>query len=202
MVGDTLVLNADMMPVSVLPVSSLIWEDAVKAIWLKSVRVLSNYEDWEVHSPSVSMMVPSVVMTTRYIKPAHGVQFNADNIKLRDQYRCAYCQKQFAPNELNLDHVTPRKHGGRSTWENLVSSCYPCNSKKGADFRIKPMIAPRKPSYYEMVEKRKAFPLIVPHESWVEYLMWPEENITVKPKRRGKSKGGSITYDQLAAVAA
>lgn len=200
--ADTLVLNADMMPVSVLPVSSLIWQDAVKAIWLKSVRVLSVYEDWEVHSPSVTMTVPSVVMTTRYIKPAHGVQFNADNIKLRDRYRCAYCQKQFHEDALNLDHVTPKKFGGRSSWDNLVSSCYPCNSKKGADFRIKPVIKPHKPTYWEMVEKRKEFPLIVPDASWLEYLAWPEDKITVRPRRRGKSKNGSITFEQLAAVAA
>jgi 5-methylcytosine-specific restriction endonuclease McrA len=198
--ADTLVLNADMMPVSVLPVSALIWQDAVKAIWLNSVRVLANYENWEVHSPSVTMPVPSVVMTTRYIKPSHGVQFSADNIKLRDRYRCAYCQKQFHESELNLDHVTPKKFGGRSTWENLVSSCYPCNSRKGADFRIKPLVKPYKPNYYEMVEKRREFPLIVPHESWVEFLMWPEGNITVKPKGRRKSKDGTITFEQLAAA--
>lgn len=199
-VGDTLVLNADGLPVSILPVSSLIWQDAVKAIWLNSVRVLSQYEDWEVHSPSVTMIVPSVVMTTRYIKPMSGVQFNADNIKLRDRYRCAYCQKQFHEDDLTLDHVTPKTFGGRSSWDNLISACSPCNNKRGCDFRIQPIIKPYKPNYYEMVEKRREFPLEVPHESWVEYLMWPEDNIKVKPKRRGKAKNGTVSFEQLAAA--
>jgi 5-methylcytosine-specific restriction endonuclease McrA len=200
MVGDTLVLNADGLPVSVLPVSSLIWQDAVKAIWLQSVNVLATYEDWVVHSPSMEMQVPAVVMTTRYIRPSLGVQLSPDNIKLRDRYRCAYCQGQFHEDDLNLDHVTPKTFGGRSTWENLTSACYDCNSRKGCDFRIQPKIKPHRPSYYEMVARRREFPLAVPHHSWVEHLMWPEENILIKPKRRGKSKNGSVTFEQLAAA--
>ena len=30
-----------------------------------------------------------------------------------------------------LYHVTPKSRGGKSTWENLVACCYPCNSRKG-----------------------------------------------------------------------
>ena len=200
MVGETLVLNMDGMPVSVLPVSSLIWQDAIKAIWIDSVRVLSNYEDWVVHSPSVTMPVPSVVMTTRYIRPSMGVQFNADNIKLRDRYRCAYCQKQFHENDLTLDHVTPKTFGGRSTWDNLISACGPCNNKRGCDFRIQPKIKPYRPTYYEMVARRREYPLEVPHESWVEHLMWPEDNIIVRPRKRGKARNSaSLTLASLAA---
>ena len=31
---------------------------------------------------------------------------------------------------LNLDHVSPKSQGGRSAWDNIVTSCYPCNQKK------------------------------------------------------------------------
>jgi len=199
-VGDVLVLNADMMPVSLMPVSSLIWQDAVKAVWLNSVRVLSYYEDWVVHSPSIAMQVPAVVMTTRYIKASRAIRFTADNVFLRDRYRCAYCHQQFHENVLTLDHVQPRAYGGKSSWENLVSACSPCNNRRGCDFRVKPMFKPYRPNYYEMVERCREFPLEVPHESWVEFLMWPEKNISVKIKRRGKSKNASVTYDQLAAA--
>jgi 5-methylcytosine-specific restriction endonuclease McrA len=34
------------------------------------------------------------------------------------------------PSFLNLDHVLPRSQGGRSGWENIVTSCYPCNQRK------------------------------------------------------------------------
>jgi 5-methylcytosine-specific restriction endonuclease McrA len=32
---------------------------------------------------------------------------------------------------LTLDHVIPRSKGGDSTWENVVTSCAPCNLRKG-----------------------------------------------------------------------
>jgi 5-methylcytosine-specific restriction endonuclease McrA len=32
---------------------------------------------------------------------------------------------------LTLDHVVPRSRGGESVWENVVTSCAPCNMKKG-----------------------------------------------------------------------
>ena len=37
-----------------------------------------------------------------------------------------------ACSELNLDHIVPRAHGGRTSWENVVCSCLPCNLSKGA----------------------------------------------------------------------
>ena len=33
--------------------------------------------------------------------------------------------------DLNLDHVLPRDHGGQTTWENIVCSCIPCNTRNG-----------------------------------------------------------------------
>jgi 5-methylcytosine-specific restriction endonuclease McrA len=32
---------------------------------------------------------------------------------------------------LTLDHVVPRSRGGDSVWENVVTSCAPCNLRKG-----------------------------------------------------------------------
>src|SRR6202521_5952235 len=39
--------------------------------------------------------------------------------------------KVFERTELNLDHVLPRDKGGLTTWENVVCSCIPCNTRKG-----------------------------------------------------------------------
>jgi HNH endonuclease len=50
----------------------------------------------------------------------------------RDNYTCRYCGA-FAPLAvLVVDHVTPRKHGGRDALENLVTACQDCNSGKSA----------------------------------------------------------------------
>ena len=186
-INEVLVLNADAMPVNLLPVTTLTWQDAIKAIWINSVRPVAYYEDWVVHSPSLEMRVPSVVMTQRYIHVGKSVGFNDNNIFLRDRYRCQYCGKQFHYNDLTWDHVIPKKYGGKSTWENIATSCSPCNSNRGANQKIQPFVKPYRPSYYELIDKLREFPIQVPHESWLEFLMWPEDNISVKiPKRQPK----------------
>jgi 5-methylcytosine-specific restriction endonuclease McrA len=47
----------------------------------------------------------------------------------RDGWRCVYCGT--AGGRLTLDHVIPRSRGGESVWENVVTSCAPCNLRKG-----------------------------------------------------------------------
>ena len=47
----------------------------------------------------------------------------------RDGWQCAYCGS--GGNRLTLDHVVPRSRGGTSVWENVVTSCAPCNHRKG-----------------------------------------------------------------------
>jgi 5-methylcytosine-specific restriction endonuclease McrA len=48
----------------------------------------------------------------------------------RDLYTCQYCGAQPGRAELTIDHVLPRSRGGKTTWENAVTACKPCNHKK------------------------------------------------------------------------
>jgi 5-methylcytosine-specific restriction endonuclease McrA len=59
------------------------------------------------------------------------VKVTRHNIFERDKNTCQYCGKVFDRRDLNLDHVIPRDKGGQTTWENIVCSCIPCNTKKG-----------------------------------------------------------------------
>ena len=63
--------------------------------------------------------------------PKKEVKFTRHNVFERDRNTCQYCGKVFERHELNLDHVLPRDRGGQTTWENIVCSCIPCNTKKG-----------------------------------------------------------------------
>jgi hypothetical protein len=51
----------------------------------------------------------------------------------RDGYCCVYCGTAFPAAELTLDHVEPRMRGGDQSEGNLVTSCPPCNRRKGGE---------------------------------------------------------------------
>ncbi|HBE66613.1 MAG TPA: HNH endonuclease, partial [Planctomycetaceae bacterium] len=60
-----------------------------------------------------------------------------------------YCGATRPASQLSLDHVVPRSQGGKTTWNNIVSSCLPCNSKKGgrtpSEARMKLLNEPKMP---------------------------------------------------------
>ncbi len=43
---------------------------------------------------------------------------------------CHYCNNNFLPKELTMDHVIPLARGGKSQKFNLVPCCKECNTKK------------------------------------------------------------------------
>jgi 5-methylcytosine-specific restriction endonuclease McrA len=43
---------------------------------------------------------------------------------------CHWCEKQFKPAELTMDHIVPVSRGGRSTKGNVVPCCKECNTLK------------------------------------------------------------------------
>lgn len=78
------------------------------------------------------LRVPRVVLLTTFNRvPRTPLRLSRRNIFLRDDYTCQYCGVRPALRELNLDHVQPRSRGGPTSWENLVTSCRPCNLDKG-----------------------------------------------------------------------
>jgi len=48
----------------------------------------------------------------------------------RSQGICYYCNAQFPPKELTMDHLVPIARGGRSVKSNVVPCCKECNTQK------------------------------------------------------------------------
>ena len=113
-----LVLNADFRPLSYYPLSLWPWEEAVKAVYQDRVDVVSLY-DKVVRSPSMEMQLPSVIALKNYVDQDRSPAFTRFNVFLRDGFACQYCGES---TELTFDHVIPRSHGGRTTWENIVAA--------------------------------------------------------------------------------
>jgi len=80
----------------------------------------------------------------------------------RDAQLCLYCGHEYSRPSLTRDHVLPLSKGGRDSWENVVTACFHCNSRK----------ANRTPQQANM-------PLLaVPYRpSWIEHLILSNRNI-------------------------
>jgi len=173
-----LVLNADFRPLSYFPLSTWNWQDAVKAVFLDRVSVLSEY-DREVHSPSFTMRLPSVIALRDFIPSARMPAFTRFNVFLRDGFTCQYCDYKRAAPELTFDHVIPRARGGRTSWENVVTACGACNLRKGSklprECNMIPRQEPRRPTSWELQDRGRGFPPNFLHESWRDFLYWDSE---------------------------
>ncbi|MBT7757335.1 MAG: HNH endonuclease, partial [Rhodospirillaceae bacterium] len=170
-----LVLNADYQPLSYYPLSLWSWQEVVKAVFLERVQVLSAY-DRLVRSPGFAMELPSVVALKRYIQPAKYPAFTRFNLFLRDSFVCQYCGTR---HDLTFDHVIPRNRGGRTTWENVVAACAPCNLRKGGRMPkacgMHPYTTPYQPTVRQLHDRGRAFPPNYLHDSWSDFLYWDAE---------------------------
>jgi 5-methylcytosine-specific restriction endonuclease McrA len=168
---SSLLLNADMQPVSLLPLSTVDWQEAIRYMVLDKVEVLSWYEDWIVRSARWETRVPAIIMLKEYQRPKHTMRLSKRNIFLRDQFQCQYCGVEVTDSSATLDHVHPISQGGKTTWENSTTACKPCNYKKGAHIgKMKPKTMPYKPHFWDLVEKRKKKGFTLQHASWGYYL--------------------------------
>jgi 5-methylcytosine-specific restriction endonuclease McrA len=170
-----LVLNADYTPLSYYPLSLWPWQAAVKAMFLERVDVVALY-DREVHSPSHTLKLPSVIALRSFVRPSEHPAFTRFNLFLRDRFRCVYCGSH---KELTFDHVVPRAQGGRTSWENVATACAPCNLKKGGRTPRQAQMhiarEPVRPTSWELQDHGKSFPPNFLHQSWRDYLYWDVE---------------------------
>lgn len=145
-----LVLDASYRPIDVVN-----WQRAIVLDLLQKADVLEYY-DYTVNSVSEQFFVPAVIKAKRcgkHLGRFGRVPLNRRNIMLRDGLKCQYCGKKGGSN-LTLDHVIPQSKGGPNTWQNLVTACGPCNTKKGdstlRQLRWKLLSQPKEPSPWDM----------------------------------------------------
>jgi 5-methylcytosine-specific restriction endonuclease McrA len=173
-----LVLNADFRPLSYFPLSLWSWQDAIKAVFLDRVSVISEY-DRRIRSPSFEMKLPSVIALKEYVPTVRRPAFTRFNVFLRDRFGCQYCNTPFAAHDLTFDHVIPKSRGGRTLWNNVVTACSPCNLRKGNrlphQVSMFPVRRPYEPTTAELQENGRAFPPGYLHESWRDFLYWDSE---------------------------
>jgi CRISPR/Cas system Type II protein with McrA/HNH and RuvC-like nuclease domain len=62
----------------------------------------------------------------------YNVSENRTRVFERDNYQCHYCNKQLTRFTASLDHIQPVSEGGDNSFDNLVTACLHCNSRRGS----------------------------------------------------------------------
>mmetsp|Transcript_58764 Transcript_58764/g.70072 ORF Transcript_58764/g.70072 Transcript_58764/m.70072 type:complete len:374 (-) Transcript_58764:119-1240(-) len=174
-----LVLNADYQPLNYLPLSIWTWQEAVKAVFNGKVTVVDVYPDVNIRAVNLEIPLPSVIVLNEYVSQINKQRpaFTRRNVFLRDGYRCQYCNDIFRTSDLSLDHVLPRCMGGKLRWDNAVTCCKSCNSRKGSlpiseikSVGMRLVREPRMPTAFELAsEAGKLVPRKV-HPTWTPFL--------------------------------
>ncbi len=163
-----LLLNTTFEPLTALPLRRAV----VLVVCGKAEVVHGDPAGLVVHSATSSVVVPSVIRLSNYVRvPYRGrVPLTRAGLMHRDRYRCAYCGGRAD----TIDHVVPRSRGGPHTWQNCVASCARCNHRKadkllselGWRLRVVPN-APRGPHWRLLAGVTDADP------QWLPYLGEP-----------------------------
>ncbi|MBF0586324.1 HNH endonuclease [Prosthecochloris sp. N3] len=162
--AKVLLLNSSYEPLSIC--------DAQKAILLlfggKAVAV-AHHPDRFICTVTESFPLPSIVRLTFFVRvPYKKLMLNRKNIFRRDNFQCQYCGRR--DRQLTIDHVVPRSKGGDDTWENLLTACSVCNSKKGdrtpQEAGMPPINEPFRPTHIMLMRKF----ITTISEDWKPYL--------------------------------
>jgi 5-methylcytosine-specific restriction endonuclease McrA len=121
---------------------------------------------------SFKIRVPRVILLIMFDRlPKKEVKFTRHNIFERDRNTCQYCGKILDRKDLNLDHVIPRDRGGPTTWENIVCSCIPCNTRKAnrtpQEAGMHLIHKPKRPKWRPFIQVNLGQH---DHESWKHFL--------------------------------
>ena len=121
-----ILLNADYSFLNVVD-----WKRAMCLLAKGKVQVLKHSERLIRTAGGIAVKVPAVMKLIKLIRTLYvnRVPFSKKNVLVRDGFKCAYCGKE--SRRLTIDHVVPKSRGGKTIFENCVSSCKPCNNKKG-----------------------------------------------------------------------
>ncbi|QQR80905.1 MAG: HNH endonuclease [Deltaproteobacteria bacterium] len=189
--SHVLILNRSYLPIHITTLKRalvLLYQGVAKAV--DEQYAAFDFETWTelavaAHHEKVGLVnkmirIPRVILLTTYNRvPTRHVQFSRLNIYLRDGNVCQFCGNKFQRTELNLDHVVPRSKGGKTSWENVVTSCIPCNHRKGGNTPdeagmklIRPPARPHWTPFTEMKLRQVQFDAWKPYFNIVDFSYW------------------------------
>jgi len=126
-----LALNASFEPLTIVPLRR-----AVRLVLDGKAEIVEQDGDRRIRSERDALPYPVVIRLVCYVHVPRRFRRQVTNTFLfaRDDYTCQYCGRHRSELRgrqfLTRDHVVPVSRGGTNDWENVVTSCSPCNNRK------------------------------------------------------------------------
>ena len=162
---SVLVLNQNYQPFNVCNARR-----AFVLLGLGKAELMANGRG-DIRSVSMVFPVPSVIRLVYMVRrPLLRRRLSRRAIFFRDQYTCQYCGTR--SKTLTLDHIVPRSRGGAHVWDNVVSTCIPCNHAKAgfslaeASMKLRRQPGPPRPDPFSLFRQRTI------HEEWRPFIPW------------------------------
>ena len=124
---NCVVLNGDYSFLNIIN-----WKRAIRLCFQgKSEVVKSSDKVIRGGDGTVVMNLPLVIRLIKVIRMVYKnrVPYSKKNIMIRDEHQCMYCGT--TKGALTIDHVIPLSRGGKTSFDNCVAACRPCNNWKG-----------------------------------------------------------------------
>jgi 5-methylcytosine-specific restriction endonuclease McrA len=151
-----LALNASFEPLTLVPARR-----AVRLVLDRKAEILEVDRDKRFRSERDEVPCPTVIRLVRFVHVPRRFRRQVTNTFLfaRDDYSCQYCgrhRKELKGRQfLTRDHVLPVSRGGGNGWSNVVTSCSPCNNRKGnrtpEEARMPVLTQPGEPNHVHLV---------------------------------------------------
>lgn len=163
---SVLLLNSSFEPLKIIS-----WQRAITMLFMGKVEVIEEYEH-DIRSVSLIIKAPAVVRLMQFVRLGRrSPPLCRTNILARDNFECQYCGENLSSKVATLDHVLPRSRAGKTSWENVVCCCSPCNRKKGGrtphEAKMPLRKKPVRPDWLPVLSKR--FNGRIPH-AWHVFL--------------------------------
>jgi 5-methylcytosine-specific restriction endonuclease McrA len=151
-----LALNASFEPLTIIPARR-----AIRLVLDRKAEILETDPTRAFRSAREALPFPTVVRLVRFVHVPRRFRRQVTNTFLfaRDEYSCQYCGRHRSELKgrqfLTRDHILPLSRGGGNSWENVVTSCSPCNNRKGDrlphEAGLKLRTDPGEPNYVRLV---------------------------------------------------
>jgi len=150
-----LALNASFEPLTMVPMRR-----ALRLVLDGKAEIVEADAGRLVRSERLALPHPAVIRLVKFIHVPRRFRRQVTNTFLfaRDRYRCQYCGRKLMdlrPREsLTRDHLVPLSRGGSNGWDNVVTACSPCNTRKGnrmpEEIGMHPIVPPVEPHFVHL----------------------------------------------------